>query len=293
MRRESRERFPPLSRLSETDMHHGTCVTHVPWCMSGSLTSGFLRSRWRGKRSRHFRRMRNPRFYVSRRRPMIWYRNEFSKTSLTFPLQNIRHIVEQIVAREKSDIHLALIEYRDHPPQDYSFVTRVHNFTALVKEMKSWLESASAHGGGDGPEAVADAWHALLKLNWRENATKICVHIADAPPHGLMGGKRDSTDPRFNFTGVTDGFPKGEYNRRTQNYSQTLFNLCSYEGSSWSSVRDPQHANFGGSLASAIADPALTDDGLAKRPHRHRLVVYSVWTDHIVPVVPKQTNNFG
>ena len=22
-------------------MHHGTCVTHVPWCMSGSLTCGY------------------------------------------------------------------------------------------------------------------------------------------------------------------------------------------------------------------------------------------------------------
>ena len=28
-------------------MHHGTCVTHVPWCMPGSLTSGFLWIPWR------------------------------------------------------------------------------------------------------------------------------------------------------------------------------------------------------------------------------------------------------
>ena len=45
MRRECRERFPPPSISKETavndpDMHHGTCVTHVPWCMSGSLTRG-------------------------------------------------------------------------------------------------------------------------------------------------------------------------------------------------------------------------------------------------------------
>ena len=26
--------------VSDPGMHHGTCVTHVPWCMSGSLTSG-------------------------------------------------------------------------------------------------------------------------------------------------------------------------------------------------------------------------------------------------------------
>ena len=70
---------PPLVR--DPDMHHGTCVTHVPRCMPGSLTIGFLWSRWRGKRSRHCRRMCNPQFYVSGKRPIakqytwchIWY----------------------------------------------------------------------------------------------------------------------------------------------------------------------------------------------------------------------------
>ena len=45
MHRECRERFPchrlqrkPL--VSDPGMHHGTCVSHVPWCMSGSLTRG-------------------------------------------------------------------------------------------------------------------------------------------------------------------------------------------------------------------------------------------------------------
>ena len=37
--------FPPLPhqrkpQVSDLGMHHGTCVTHVPWCMSGSLTHG-------------------------------------------------------------------------------------------------------------------------------------------------------------------------------------------------------------------------------------------------------------
>ena len=59
---------PPL--VSDPDMHHGTCVTHVPWCMPGSVTSSFLWSRWQGKRSRHSRRVRNPQFYVSGKRPI-------------------------------------------------------------------------------------------------------------------------------------------------------------------------------------------------------------------------------
>ena len=39
--------FSPSPQVSDPDMHHGTCVTHVPWCMPGSLTSGFLWNRWR------------------------------------------------------------------------------------------------------------------------------------------------------------------------------------------------------------------------------------------------------
>ena len=45
MRQKCRERFPrhrlqrkPL--VSDSGMHHGTCVTHVPWCISWSQTRG-------------------------------------------------------------------------------------------------------------------------------------------------------------------------------------------------------------------------------------------------------------
>ena len=45
MRREWREHFPrhrlqgkPL--VSDPSMHHGTCMTHVPWCMPGSIIRG-------------------------------------------------------------------------------------------------------------------------------------------------------------------------------------------------------------------------------------------------------------
>ena len=44
-------------RFSDPDMHHGLCVTHVPWCIPGSLTSGCLWSQWREKWSLHSRRV--------------------------------------------------------------------------------------------------------------------------------------------------------------------------------------------------------------------------------------------
>ena len=43
--------FSPPPRVSDPDMRHGTCVTHVPWCMPASLTSGFL---WSGPRGKTF-----------------------------------------------------------------------------------------------------------------------------------------------------------------------------------------------------------------------------------------------
>ena len=64
MRRECRNPFPCHRRLANT------CVTHVPWCMSGSLTSDFLLIRWLGKCSQHSRRLRNPQFCASGKRPI-------------------------------------------------------------------------------------------------------------------------------------------------------------------------------------------------------------------------------
>ena len=40
MLRECWERFPRHRLQSKSLMHHGTCVTHVTWCMSWSLTRG-------------------------------------------------------------------------------------------------------------------------------------------------------------------------------------------------------------------------------------------------------------
>ena len=55
-----------------------------------------------------------------------------------------------------------------------------------MAEAKTWLEACSAQGGGDGPEAVADALNDALNLPWNNAATKICILISDAPPHGLV-----------------------------------------------------------------------------------------------------------
>ena len=64
--------FSQPPRVSDPDMHHGTCVMHVPWCILGSITSGFLWSWWRGK---HSRSMRNAQFTYLVRGP--WQNRAF------------------------------------------------------------------------------------------------------------------------------------------------------------------------------------------------------------------------
>ena len=93
----------------------------------------------------------------------------------------------------------------------------MHNFTDDVGEMKDWLDQCRAEGGGDEPEAVADALRDVLDLSWREGATKICVLISDAPPHGLNG--RGDTLPE----GCPDGHDPMRIVRDMAELSITLY----------------------------------------------------------------------
>ena len=99
--------------------------------------------------------------------------------------KNVQKIIRDIEAAEATDVRFALVSYRDHPPQDSSFVTQTHDFTANIKQMQRWVDEMRAHGGGDGPEAVADGLYDASQLSYRPNSTKVAVLIADAPPHGL------------------------------------------------------------------------------------------------------------
>merc|ERR1719150_1173209 len=112
--------------------------------------------------------------------------------------ESIMSIVEKVKASEKADVRFSYIAYRDHPPQDQSLITKVHEFTSDTRRMREYLSLYQAQGGGDGPEAVAEALNDALSLDYRKDAIKICVLIADAPPHGI---------------GVSgDGFPNGNPN---------------------------------------------------------------------------------
>lgn len=91
-------------------------------------------------------------------------------------------IIEQIQAKFDLDIKIGLILYRDHPPQDFSFITESYDFST-IEEFNKALAPVTADGGGDRPEAVYDGINELFELSWREGSDRIVYLIGDSPPH--------------------------------------------------------------------------------------------------------------
>ena len=68
--------------------------------------------------------------------------------------KNIQAIARRLVQEEGYSVRFGLVAYRDHPPQDMTFVSKSFAFTPSVDKMAENLATLHAQGGGDGPEAV-------------------------------------------------------------------------------------------------------------------------------------------
>jgi Mg-chelatase subunit ChlD len=113
------------------------------------------------------------------------------------------------------DLQVGVVEYRDHPPEDRSFVYRTHPFTGNLRRAQRAIRRLKPDGGGDAPEAVYDGLYAACDdLAWRRHARRIAVLVGDAPPHGAsreedrfpdgcpLGLTMDGTTALFENTGV-------------------------------------------------------------------------------------------
>jgi hypothetical protein len=84
------------------------------------------------------------------------------------------------------NLQIGLVEYRDHPPQDKTFVTRLYPLTANLQRMQKVINHLKAEGGGDAPEAVYRGIHdACTKIKWRSHSCRFILLVGDAPPHGF------------------------------------------------------------------------------------------------------------
>ena len=127
------------------------------------------------------------------------------------------HIFESGKLQSRDDLRVGLVAFRDHPPQDHTYVTKNFGFSSDISKVQKDLSGLYASGGGDGPEAVTAALAETLNMDWRESASKMVVLIADAPPHGIGeygDGKavirpHEGDRSRWTETGFDEGSPDG------------------------------------------------------------------------------------
>jgi hypothetical protein len=101
---------------------------------------------------------------------LAWLTKEFSSIVLTARS-----------AAPAANIRFGLVAYRDRGDQ---YVVKNFGFTKRQSQMQSWLRSLDANGGGDYPEAAAEAMQAAAALSWRRGkGERLLFHVADAPPH--------------------------------------------------------------------------------------------------------------
>ncbi len=145
------------------------------------------------------------------------------KDDITAVKDSLFEIVNHISSRtEGLEIRFGIVSYRDHPPQDRTYVTRVFDFSEKIRRVHKLISELRPSEGGDTPEAVADGlFDARTKLSWAREAYKVLLLVGDAPPHGK----------RYNSIGddyFPDGCPMGfdpveEVKKMRSDFGSTVF----------------------------------------------------------------------
>lgn len=115
-------------------------------------------------------------------------------------------------AQNEMDVQVGLVEYRDHPPQERSFITRVYPLTARIEQMQKQIDRLGASGGGDGAEAVYQGiFDACEQMQWRKHSCHFILLVGDAPPHGFAAWRQAiaAENWRYGSDSWAGGCPSG------------------------------------------------------------------------------------
>lgn len=93
----------------------------------------------------------------------------------------IKDVASRVEAlSEGSTLQIALLFYRDNGDE---YVTRYFDFTSDVDFVLKNISNQTANGGGDYEEAVGVAFSEAVDKQWSSGASKLIIHVADAPYH--------------------------------------------------------------------------------------------------------------
>ncbi|KAL4488822.1 hypothetical protein ABPG72_016475 [Tetrahymena utriculariae] len=133
--------------------------------------------------------------------------------------QSVNDIVDKFEG--KANIKYSIVSYRDHPPQDLTYVYKIDSQLTDKDNILRVLSRMQADGGGDGPEAVMDGlFYSITQINWRDSSVRFLFHICDSPPHGKQYGV-SSSDSSWTNNGCPCGI--NEYHVAKQISSKKIF----------------------------------------------------------------------
>ncbi|WP_312846599.1 vWA domain-containing protein [Sphingopyxis sp. PET50] len=99
----------------------------------------------------------------------------------------LRAIISSITAKHRDlDIRVGFVFYRDIGDE---YITRTVVFDRDIGRAQGTLAAQYATGGGDYPEAMDQALIRAVGQEWRPDAVKSLLLVADAPPHNELFGR--------------------------------------------------------------------------------------------------------
>eukprot|EP01127_Copromyxa_protea_P014418 TRINITY_DN4008_c0_g1_i2.p1 TRINITY_DN4008_c0_g1~~TRINITY_DN4008_c0_g1_i2.p1 ORF type:complete len:543 (-),score=111.67 TRINITY_DN4008_c0_g1_i2:121-1749(-) len=114
-------------------------------------------------------------------------------------IEEIAKFCTEIHDGSQTCVRFSFIGYRDHSDSE-RIVKLNQGFTESLSDLQDFLAPIRAFGGGDTPEDVAGAFKEVVSLPW-VSTTRLVIHLADAPCHGLKYHSCDDSYP--------DGDPQG------------------------------------------------------------------------------------
>lgn len=106
---------------------------------------------------------------------------------IRFLQAEMRAIIASIASKHRDlDIRVGFVFYRDLGDE---YVTRTVTFDRDIGRAQGALAAQYATGGGDYPEAMDQALIRAVAQEWRPDAVKSMLLVADAPPHGELFGR--------------------------------------------------------------------------------------------------------
>lgn len=116
------------------------------------------------------------------------------RTGSQYPcIAELRRSLNNTVNRllnKNPELRVALIAFGDYAdtPYTHGFCDTVY-FTNKVNHLQTFIDSVTAMGGGDAPEAYEFALWQAKSLDWRDDAVKVAVVVGDEVPHDSIYAK--------------------------------------------------------------------------------------------------------